>query len=214
MTSRLKTVIELLHAPGEVGLATHSASLPGYPFATLIDYAVDEHHRPIMLMSRLAEHTQNLLADPRASLVAARYLGDGEIARASFIGNVRQIEASPQLAARYLRFNPAAKQFLQLGDFHFYRFEPIRIRVVGGFAQAGWIEGNQLTGAPHISLADEAQLLAGTREISPKGTILLGVDSYGLDYARDGQRLRSIFEPGPVVADAAHAALVRLLQGL
>jgi putative heme iron utilization protein len=214
MSSRLKTVVELLHLPGEVALATHSTTLPGYPFATSVNYATDERHRPIMLMSRLAEHTQNVLADPKSSLVAARSLGDGEIARASFIGNATPIEATPHLTSRYLRFNPAANRFLQLGDFHFYRFEPLRIRVVGGFAQAGWLDGKQLLDAPYISLADEAELIGRVQALAPEGLTLLGVDAYGVDFLRDGVRVRTAFKAGPFLADAAEAALVRLLHEL
>ena len=214
MSSRLKTVIELLHMSGDIGLATHSTTLTGYPFATSVNYAVDERHRPLMLMSRLAEHTQNVLANPKTSLVVARSLGDGEIARASFVGNVTQIEANPQLTSRYLRFNPAAERFLQLGDFHFYRFEPLRIRVVGGFSQAGWLDGKQLLDAPHIVLADEKRLLAGAQSTCPDGVTLLGVDAYGVDYVRDGIRGRTVFKGGPFLADAAEATLARLLQDL
>ncbi|TRZ98425.1 MAG: pyridoxamine 5'-phosphate oxidase, partial [Rhodocyclaceae bacterium] len=136
MASRLQTLIDLLHSPGDIALATHAVAVPGYPYATSVAFAPDEHHRPVMLLSRLAEHTKNLIADPRASLVFARNLGEGEIARASIVGNVAEIESDPLLVARYLRFNPDAERFLQLGDFNFYRIEPVRIRVVGGFAQA------------------------------------------------------------------------------
>lgn len=54
MASRLKILIDLLHAPGDIGLATLSAAVPGYPFATSVPFATDEHHRPLMLISRLA----------------------------------------------------------------------------------------------------------------------------------------------------------------
>jgi len=59
----------------------------------------------------------------------------------------------------YLRYHPEAERFLQLGDFRFFRLDPLRIRVVGGFAQAGWLEGKQLIDAPFISLEDEAHLI-------------------------------------------------------
>jgi hypothetical protein len=60
----LKTVIELLHMPCEDTLATHSATLPGYPFAASVNYAAYERHRPVMLMSRLVEHTKNFPPTP------------------------------------------------------------------------------------------------------------------------------------------------------
>ena len=212
MASRLKTLVELLHAPGEIALATHSAAMPGYPYATSIAFANDEHHRPLFLISRLAEHTRNLIADPRASLLVARALGDGEIARASMLGSVAAIQPTPLLAARYLRFHPEAQRFLQLGDFCFYRFEPLRIRVVGGFAQAGWLDGKQLLDAPSISLEDEARLIDEAGPGISCKLALLGVDAYGADYLADGLRRRVAFATAPVLAAAAGAALARALD--
>lgn len=212
MPSRLKTVIELLHTPGEISLATHSASVPGYPFVTSVAFATDDHHRPILLLSRLAEHTQNLLVDARVGLVVARPLGDGEIARASFIGTITPIEASAELRNRYLRFHPAAERFLQLGDFAFYRVEPLRIRVVGGFAQAGWLDGKQLADAPRITLATEAVLIETHQARLREGLTLLGIDAYGVDYVADGIRGRSVFASGPVLPDAINSAMERVIK--
>ncbi len=214
MASRLKTLIDLLHAPGDIALATHSTTVAGFPYATEVAFATDEHHRPMLLISRLAEHTQNLLANSRASLLVARSLGEGEIARASLVGNVVEIEALPLLVARYLRYHPEALRFLQLGDFHFFRLDPLRIRVVGGFAQAGWLEGRQLIEAPFISLEEEAYLIESTNSLPPDGIALLGVDAYGVDYRTGGTRKRAVFKAGPVLADAAHAALNRVLDTL
>ena len=95
MPPHLETLIDLLHASGEAALATHSQTMPGYPFATAVPFATDEHHRPIFLLSRLAEHTQNLLADNRASFLVARSLGQGEMARHTLVGHVLPIGRPP-----------------------------------------------------------------------------------------------------------------------
>lgn len=214
MVPRLKILIDLLHTPGDIALATHSLAVPGYPFATAIAFATDEHHRPLMLISRLAEHTKNLIADSRSSLLVTRELGEGEISRGTLIGNIVEVGPSPLLVARYLRFHPEAERFLQLGDFLFYRIDPVRIRVVGGFAQAGWLDGKQLLDAPHISLEEEVRLIEEVRHKLPKGIVLLGVDAYGVDYRTDALRKRLEFKAGPVLADAANAALARALGSL
>jgi putative heme iron utilization protein len=214
MASRLKTLIDLLHGPGELAFASHSVALPGFPFATVVPFATDEQHRPLLLISRLAEHTRNLAADPRASVSVARALGDGEIARASLLGNLVEIEAPPLLVARYLRFHPAAERFLELGDFRFHRFDPLRIRVVGGFAQAGWLDARQLLEAPHIALEDEARLIEASQELLPPGRTLLGIDAYGIDYRVDAQQKRIAFKSGPVLADVAESALRRAFASI
>jgi hypothetical protein len=118
------------------------------------------------------------------------------------------------LVARYLRFHPEAERFLQLGDFLFFRLDPLRIRVVGGFAQAGWLEGRQLIEAPFISLEDEAHMIESANSSLPDGIALLGVDAYGVDYRSGGTRKRAVFKAGPVLADAAQASLHRVLDTL
>ena len=69
MNIQLDTVIPLLHESAFGVLATHSTQLPGYPFASILPFVLDESHRPIFLISALAEHTKNLLADARASFL-------------------------------------------------------------------------------------------------------------------------------------------------
>jgi putative heme iron utilization protein len=60
--------LQLLHGQHYATLATHAGQLPGYPYATVLPYVLDEQHRPLLLISALAEHTRNLLADGRCSL--------------------------------------------------------------------------------------------------------------------------------------------------
>lgn len=210
--SRLETLVNLLHAQGDGALATQAAAMPGYPLATVISFATDEHHRPVMLISSLAEHTRNLADDPRASFLIARVAEGGEIARVSLVGEVRPIESvEDALVNRYLRFHPEAERFLQLGDFRFYRFEPQRTLVVGGFGKAAWIEGQRLIDAPSISLAVEARLLGEASASAPAGMTLLGIDAYGADVSVEGRRRRITFSAGPVLADALPATLQREL---
>ena len=116
MKSRLAVLIDLLHRCPDGALATHSVAMPGYPFATALPFAIDQQHRPLFLISRLAEHTQNLAVHPRASLLVRIPLAAGEVARATVAGPVAPIDAEPLLVERYLRYQPDAERFLQLGD--------------------------------------------------------------------------------------------------
>src|SRR5579871_5345524 len=58
----------LLHIARLGTLSTLSRKHPGFPFGSLMPYALDGGGSPIFLVSSMAMHTQNLLADPRASL--------------------------------------------------------------------------------------------------------------------------------------------------
>src|ERR1700760_4577119 len=59
-----------LAARARIGsLATVARDPAGHPFATLVAMAVDGAGRPLLFLSALAEHTKNLRADERASLL-------------------------------------------------------------------------------------------------------------------------------------------------
>jgi len=189
MLSRLELLIDLLHSVPDAALATHSTTLEGFPFASAVPFVTDEHYRPIFLISGLAEHSRNLAANPRASLMIAK-------------------------ATRYLSYHPHAERFLQLGDFRFHRFEPARVLTVGGFAKASWLEGSRLIEASVIPLADEADLLALYEPEASKDCQLRGGDAFGADATRDGKSLRIRFGAGPVTKEAWLPSLRRELATL
>jgi hypothetical protein len=212
MLSRLELAIDLLHSASDAALATHSSSLPGFPFASSVPFIVDEHQRPVFLISGLAEHTRNLAANSRASLMIAKPLGEGEVARISMVGEVHSMDRDPDLVTRYLRYHPHAERFLQLGDFRFHRLEPIRVLTIGGFAKASWLEGERLLEAPSISLEQETALIdAGNGRLRGEIT-LTGVDPYGADLVTDQGRIRIRFGVGPVAEDALLPTLLRELE--
>src|ERR1039458_6628362 len=66
---RVRTLVYL----GRLGsLSTLSRKQPGFPFGSVMPYGLDEQGRPIFLISTMAMHTQNLKADPRASLLVTQ----------------------------------------------------------------------------------------------------------------------------------------------
>src|SRR5579863_8467393 len=68
----------LLHV-GRVGsLSTLSLKQPGFPFGSVMPYGLDNRGRPIFLVSTMAMHTQNLQADPRASLLVTQQDASGD----------------------------------------------------------------------------------------------------------------------------------------
>ena len=62
----------LLHVGRTGTLATHSRKRSGFPFASIMPYGLDAQGRPTFLISSMAMHTQNLMADGRASLLVAQ----------------------------------------------------------------------------------------------------------------------------------------------
>ena len=214
MKSRLDTTLHLLHSASEAALATFSVKLSGYPFASQVPYVLDAWHRPVLLVSALAEHSKNLAANPHASLLVSTTIAEGEIARVSLTGELRSFEPEPGLIARYLRHHPAAERFLQLGDFGFKRFLASQIYVVGGFAQAGWLDGDRLDRLPAIPYDIENDLIETmTAQLDP-GTHLLGIDAYGIDVMQNRQRRRLDFSDPPIAEETLAAATAKLVAAL
>src|SRR5437879_11040295 len=80
---------------GRIGsLSTLSRKQPGFPFGSVMPYGLDEHGRPILLISTMAMHTQNLQADPRASLLVTQDDAGSDplgASRVTLVGNVMPI---------------------------------------------------------------------------------------------------------------------------
>src|SRR5438046_10620894 len=80
---------------GRIGsLSTLSRKQPGFPFGSVMPYGLDDHGRPIFLISTMAMHTQNLQADARASLLVPQVDSSGDplgASRGTLVGNVGPI---------------------------------------------------------------------------------------------------------------------------
>ena len=136
----------LLAAESVGVLSTISVHRPGFPYGSVTPYALSAQGAPLLLLSRLAAHTKNLLADPRASL----FIGDRSAAedpqaggRVSLLGRVAPLPEgdAPDARERYL-----ARDYLALGDFSFWRFEAEEARLIAGFGEIRWLDGAALRG--------------------------------------------------------------------
>ena len=151
----------LLHL-GRVGtLATLSRKQQGFPFASVMPYGLDESGRPTFLISTMAMHTQNLQADPRASLLVAQPEASGDplgASRITLIGNVERISEDDMAEARtlYLARHQNSKYWVDFDDFSFYRMAVIDLYYVGGFGVMGWVEAAQYEHAMPDPLSDAA----------------------------------------------------------
>jgi heme iron utilization protein len=212
MNIPIASALDLLHATSYGTLATQAEDFPGYPYVSVLPFVLDERHAPVFLISSLAEHTKNLRAQPRASFFVHAPV-EGNVlagARLTLLGSVTPYQASERLIARYLRYQPDAERYLALADFAFYRLAPVRLRLIAGFGEMGWIAAEAFKQAASLALEDEERLL---REASlPSNTKLLGLDPYGVDWLRDGVRERQKFMDTPLSQEALKAALQRLAQ--
>src|SRR6202047_5138415 len=157
-SERARTLIHL----GRIGsLSTLSRKQPGFPFGSVMPYGLDAAGRPIFLISTMAMHTQNLQADPRASLLVTQPDASGDplgAARVTVIGNAAIIP-QPEVAdarALYLERYANAKYWVDFEDFSFYRMEVLDVYYVGGFGVMGWVQVADYDQAHPDPLADAA----------------------------------------------------------
>jgi hypothetical protein len=108
----------------------------GDPYCSLVNVATDPSGAPVMLLSQLAIHTKNLLADNRLSLMLdERKAGDPlQGARVMLMGQCSK-NADSSAASSYLRRHPEAEQFAGFGDFAYYRMTIERVHLVAGFGR-------------------------------------------------------------------------------
>ncbi len=141
-------------------LSTIAADPLGYPYGSVATYGLDDAGNPLFFVSLMAEHTQNAIRDPRASLLVTEPVPAGAdplaSGRATLMGLLTRVDDAdrPAVQARYLAANPASEYYIGFGDFAFYRLDVGSIRYVGGYGRMSWVD------AGHYALA-EPDPLAG-----------------------------------------------------
>jgi len=174
-SERARTLVHV----GRIGsLSTLSRKQPGFPFGSVMPYGLDERGRPIFLISTMAMHTQNLQADPRASLLVTQADGDGDplgASRVTLVGNVQTIPYPEIAAARtlYLDRYANSKYWVDFDDFSFYRMNVLDVYYVGGFGVMGWVQAAEYDKAPPDPLADASAAIIGHMNADHKDALIL-----------------------------------------
>jgi heme oxygenase (biliverdin-IX-beta and delta-forming) len=155
---RVRTLVSLTSV---ATLSTISRKHAGFPFGSLMPFALDSLGRPIFLISNMAMHTQNLKTDSRCSLFVGQAGADGDAlgaARATIIGNAELVPENDVAGARerYLARHENSRYWVDFSDFSFFRLQPIDLYYVGGFGVMGWVEAHDYEHAAPDPLADAA----------------------------------------------------------
>ncbi len=211
-------------------LSTHSKAMPGFPFGSVVPYCLDGEGRPLILISRIAQHTHNLQKDGKCSLlVGERGAADVQAAgRLTVLAEARPLRDDARIAeaaAQYYRYFPQAVDYHRTHDFDFWALEPVRSRYIGGFGEIHWINALTLANpfygeagagmlahmnADHAAAIAHYVALAGLPQISPAE--MVGIDSEGF-HLRIGQALHWLPFPQPCAnPGAARQALVALAR--
>lgn len=226
-----RTAKSLLRRSRHGALATLMVN-SGDPYCSLVNVAANPDATPILLISRLAVHTKNLLMDSRTSLMLdERVAGDPlEGARIMVAGHAEELsgEAASLARRRYLAVHPAAEEFADFADFAFFRIVPSGLHLVAGFGRIVDLKPVQFL----TDVSDAAELLeteASAMEhmnadhleaVKLYAMKLLGAeaaewrcsgcDPEGLDLQANGQTLRLEFPERVRTGTELRKMLVRL----
>ncbi|HEX5689725.1 MAG TPA: pyridoxamine 5'-phosphate oxidase family protein [Roseiflexaceae bacterium] len=155
ITEELANVAALIRGQRQAALATLRDNTP---FVSMVAYAPEPDFGGFLLhLSRLAAHTNQLLANPASSLLICEG-DDGRddvqtLARITLAGTTTPLSEAERAAGRalYLARLPAAAQLFELPDFVLFRFVPNEARYVGGFARAFSLTAERLRQASDVN---------------------------------------------------------------
>lgn len=212
-------------------LSTHSNKFAGYPFGSVTPFVLDHSCQPIILISSIAEHTKNIISNPKVSLLVFAEGADLQAnARLTLIGEAAKINKDDaDLRARYLRYLPQAAGYFDTHDFAFYRINIHQARYIAGFGKMGWASGAEIITAnnavaalengmiDHMNADHIDSMIAYCRHfynVNADTAQLMGIDSDGFDLLAEingqTQTYRFNFEQPIHDAQTARAAFVAM----
>lgn len=207
----------------------------GVPLASRVAVATDYDGAPLILISGLAAHTPAIEADPRCSLLLGEPGKGDAMAHARITITciaekiAREDPRHGRIEWRFLSHTPKAKLYAGLGDFAFFRLEPQRASLNGGFGKAfALTRENLLTAGDKLDAIaaaersavehmndDHADAVANYATYFGKAKaesnwVMTGIDADGFDLAA-GDRVLRIFFPTPLGdAPDMHKTLVAM----
>jgi putative heme iron utilization protein len=231
------TCRRLLRRCATAALATVERAT-GDPYASLVQIAAAHDGSPLLLLSSLAEHTKNIAADSRVSLLFDGTQGlDDPLsgARVTVQGRIAALGDAPAdraLKRRYLARHPDAEGYAGFADFSFFRVAPERLHLVAGFGRIRWLDARTvLLDATRLgTLAEEEDAILDHMNAdhadaidlyaraaapgAPTGWRMTGIDPEGLDLRREASTARLEFRGMVNDGASARRELVRIVNEL
>jgi putative heme iron utilization protein len=194
----------------------------GQPYASLVLVASDLDGSPVLMLSNLSDHSRNIAADPRVSLLLAPGFSAAEPlaeARLSLVGQARP-DPTERLRQRFLDRHPGAAVYGGFADFQCYRLSCQEAHLVAGFGRIRWLDGRRLLlGAEAAGLWPEGGNLARRMNVEEPDRVerlgamassaaaawrITGIDPQGCDFRAGKRTARWEF---PSAADSVAKAL-------
>lgn len=147
-------------------MSTHSVEYPGYPFGSVVPFCLDESGQPLILISGLAQHTRNIVANPKVALTLLEKV-EGDVqqdARLTLLADAVEVGNPEASAERYYRYFPAMKGNHDQLDFRFFRLRVLQLRYIGGFGRMQWLAPDQVLLGNPFSPEREADMVGHMNE--------------------------------------------------
>ncbi len=234
----LASIVALVSNERQGVLSTAHERHGGWPFGSLVPYVLSAEGDAVLLLSDIAEHTHNLTAEPRASLLvsdpAARERPQAA-ARVTLMGRAVRPKgpALETASAAYLERFPEAKGYFAAHGFAIVVLAVERVRWIAGFGSMGWLEragwskacapedplGAQAVGiVEHMNrdhAASVAELAAHYAKATGTGARVVGLDARGFDVevteSAGPRRVRIEFPSPATTPDAVRKTVMGML---
>ncbi len=213
-------------------LSTNSVEMEGYPFGSVVPYCLDRTGNPIVLISQIAQHTKNILADPKVSMITIEQnIDDVQVGgRLTWVADVISLQGAKSEAAaeRYSRYFPQSKDFHTVHDFDFYRLELVRARYIGGFGKIHWISPDKIILPNAFSAEVEKNMIDHMNDdhveamqkycrnaeikITSDQIKMVGIDEEGFHLRLEEKIIRFNFERPAKTAEDIRARLVEMAR--
>ena len=240
-TKRAGEVRDLIFRERHSTLSTISKKLAGWPFGSIAPYATTSAGEPIVMISEIAEHTRNLRADARASLLISdsRAIDDPQAGgRATLIGYAMPVPAPflDDARRRYLELFPNSASYFEAHDFTLFQIKLTEVRYIGGFGDIHWIPREEVIDSFADSVLDplsaHAQMICDhmnedhadalimfaekLADIQADSARMIHADSVGFDFiaVRGGthRHVRVAFPEPATSPEGARKAMVNLVR--
>ena len=226
----------MAHKMATATLCTISKNEGNYPYGSFVTYAMYKGN-PVFLISKLAEHTKNLVSNCKSSLLIAEG-GDGNplaLGRVTLVGDCKKLSKKelPAVKSIFLEKHPSARFYVEFEDFDFYCLKVESIRYIGGFGRMSWVDKKQWFVAepdPIDSFADDIiehmnddhrdamTILCKkmSKAVDTTDATMVSIDRYGFEMSAvtsDGNRpIRLAFDNEISTSDEARMEIISLVK--
>lgn len=208
-------------------LSTISTDVEGYPFGSVTPYCLSSNLEPLILISTIAQHTKNIIANNKVSLIV--FAPESEDAQASgrvtYLGDAVLTDDQEDKEKYSLHF-PKSKGYFDFHDFKLYKIQFKRIRFIGGFGSIHWVESadyftqNSLESVQERIIShmnkDHADSINGYlkkyKNLEVSGASILAIDEEGFDVIAEQKIYRLSFSEPVKDATKAREVLVNMTK--